>query len=130
MKPPKGKKGLRAKLCREKQITTVEVKRALTEASKALDSQTQELVALKRILISERAQVIFYSDKYIACLRGECIDLKPQNFLELEESLQERYVKQAVTELANSNAVVPHDSDVANTQEAASSVAKKIILPN
>lgn len=127
---PKGNKGLRRKLAQEKQITTMEVKRALLEASKALDSQTQELVALKRILISERAQVIYYTDKYVACLRGECLDLKPMNFLDLEEAQQERYVKQAVTELSDANAVVPHDAAIAETQEQTKTVAKKIVLPN
>jgi len=127
---PKGHKGLRRKLRDEKQVAAIEIKRAMLEASKALDEQAQELVALKRILISERAQVIFYTDKYEAFLKGECMDVKAVGFLDLDETLQEPYVKRAIVELSDAQGIVPHDQDAANVQKQSLSVAKKIILPN
>lgn len=127
---PKGNKGLRAKLRREKQITAAETRRALMEASKALDQQSEELVALKRIVISERAQVIYYSDKYLACLNKECCDVTAVNFLDLDESLQEPYVRRAVQELSDAQGIVPHDRDAEGIQQQSATVAKKIILQN
>lgn len=125
---PKGNKGLRAKLRRETQIANLELKRALLEASKALDSQTQELTAMRRILISERAQVIYYTDKYVAFVKHECVDVIAQGFLELDESVQEPYIKRAIEELSSSQGIVPHDRDAQQVQQQSATVAKKIIL--
>jgi hypothetical protein len=129
-KLPKGNKGLRAKLRKEKLISAIEIRRAMKEASDAIDSLTQELISLKRILISERAQVIYYSDKYLAFLQRECLDLVAQNFLDLDESLQEPYVKRAIKELSDAQGIVPHDKDAQEAQQQAATVAKKLILPN
>jgi hypothetical protein len=130
MKLPKGNKGLRAKLRREKAIATAEIKRALMEASKAIDDLQQEVLALKRILISERAQVIYYTDKYQAFIERRCVDIQPQGFLEMDEAAQEPYVKRAVQELSDSQGIVPHDRDAEQVQQQSATVAKKIILPN
>lgn len=127
---PKGNKGMRRKLQREKAIAAVNVKQAMHEASKALDEQQHEIVALHRILISERAQVIFYSDKYLACLRKECVDPGPVNFLTLDESVQEPYVKRAVQELSDAQGIVPHDRDAEQTKQQAQTIAKRIIIPD
>jgi hypothetical protein len=117
---PKGNKGLKRKLRSEQQSTNLEVRRALLEASAALDAQTGELIALRRVVISERAQVIYYSDKYLAFLAHECVDVKAVNFLDLDESVQEPYVKRAIEELSEARGVVPHDRE---------SVAKKVVFP-
>ena len=84
-----------------KRVTALQIKEAMKEASDALDLQSQEIIALKRILISERAQVIYYSDKYLAFLGHECLDLQPMNFLDLPEEQQEPYIKRAVIELSD-----------------------------
>jgi hypothetical protein len=127
---PKGKKGMRRKLDREKLTAQLNVAQAMQEASKALDEQAEELRAYRRLLISERAQVIYYSDKYVACLMQQCLDLTAQNFLDLEESLQEPYVKRAIVELSDAQGIVPHDKSAEQVQKQAATVAKKIILPN
>jgi hypothetical protein len=126
MSQPKGIKGTQRKLLRETLIANRGMKEAITVASEALDQSGRELMILRRLLISERAQVIYYSDKYLACLKGECLDLKPANFLDLDESVQEPYVKRAVMELSDSRGVVPHDKSATVPK----SVAKKIVLPN
>ncbi len=74
--------------------------------------------------------MIYYSDKYLAFLRKECFDLVAVNFLELDESLQEPYVKQAVRELSENQGIVPHDKEAEQAQQQATTVAKKLILPN
>jgi hypothetical protein len=127
-KLPKGNKGLRAKLRDEKRTANINIRQAMLEASKAIDEQLQELMAYRRLLISERAQVIYYSDKYLACLSRECLDLVAVNFLDLEESLQEPYVKRAVLELSDAQGIVPHDKSAEEVQKQAATVAKKIIL--
>lgn len=124
---PKGQKGMRRKLLREMLISNKEAKKAIFEASKVMDLQTEEIKALRRILISERAQVIYYTDKYLACLKKECLDLQPVGFLCLPESEQEPYVKRAIEELSDAQGVVPHDQDARHPQTT--TVAKNIILP-
>lgn len=121
MKEPKGIKGTRRKLLQEALKANREMKKAVLAASDAIDRQSQELTALRRILISERAQVIYYSDKYLAFLNHECFDVQPANFLTLEESQQEPYIIRAIKELSADEGIVPHEKET---------VAKKIILPN
>lgn len=125
---PKGMKGIRAKLARQKAIAAVEVKRALIEASKALDRQTQELVALRRIIISERAQIIYYTEKYRAHASRECVELVAIGFLDLTEAQQEHYIKLAVTELNGDASIVPHDAEAAAVQADSAELGKKIRL--
>lgn len=97
---PKGTKGLRRKLQREKQTAAIEIKRALLEAGKAIDEQTAELITLRRILISERAQVIYYSEKYEKFCKQQCLDLAAVSFLDIPEAEQEAFIKRAVVELS------------------------------
>lgn len=125
-KPPKGIKGMRRKLLQQTVSTNREMKKAILAAGEAIDAQSQELGAMRRILISERAQVIYYTDKYLACLKKQCVDLVPVSFLELEETVQEPYIKRAIQELAVGEGVVPHEQGA----EPPLTVAKKIILPN
>lgn len=115
----KGNKGLKRKLLQETLIANREMKKAILAASTALDDASHQIISLRRILISERAQVIYYTGKYDAFLKGECMDLKPVGFLDLDETLQEPYVRHAIQELSDAQGVVPHDGPT---------VAKKIIL--
>lgn len=127
MKIPKGNKGLRRKLHHEQQISRLEIKRAMKEASEALDRQTQELVALRRIIISERAQIIYYTEKYRAHVARECLELVAVGFLDLSEQEQERYITLAIKEMQEGYGLVPHDSEAAAVQEESANLGKKII---
>ena len=145
MRKPNAK--MRRRLEQIKKMTTQATAAAMEAASKSIDQLIQENTALRRILISERAQVIYYTDKYLAFVKHECLDLVAQGFLELEESLQEPYVKRAIKEL--NEGFVPHDQvqctcgagNQASTHEATCdlaqpiqpetpTIAKKLILPN
>jgi len=127
-KQPTGMKGFKKKLRETKAIAASEVKRALMEASKALDRQTQELVALRRIIISERAQIIYYTEKYRAFAARECVEPMAIGFLELTEAQQEHYIKLAIQELNGDATIVPHDSEAAAVQTQSAELGKKIIL--
>lgn len=108
---PKGKKGMKRKLRETKALTAAAIKSAMLAASQSLDSQAQEIIALKRILISERAQVIYYTEKYSQFIQGKCFDRVPIGFLELAESEQEVFIKQAIKELSDNQGIVPHDQE-------------------
>lgn len=127
-KTPKGIKGMRRKLRTQKEITHLEIKRAMHEASQALDRQTQELQALKRIIISERAQVIYYTEKYRSFVARECVELVAKGFLDLSEEEQTKFISLAIKELEGDAAIVPHDADAVKSQVEAKDLGKKIIL--
>lgn len=129
-KNPKGIKGFRRKLQAAKTVAIVEMKRAMREASIALDQQAQEIIALKRILISERAQVIYYTSKYESFIHRACAEVRAVGFLDLPEAEQEVFVKRAVKELSDSQGLVPHDADAAAAADEMHDTAKKLILPN
>lgn len=129
-KTPSGIKGFRRKLQAAKAQTFVAMKQAMNEASIALDQQTEEINALKRLLISERAQVIYFTDKYVSCLKLKCFDVEPQGFLDLPEAKQEPYVVRAVKELSGAQGIVPHDPKAAASADETRTTAKKLILPN
>lgn len=82
-----------------------EVERAMTAASRALTEQMDQIIALRRILISERAQLIFYTE----FSQKHCIILVP-NWMDLDAEIQEVYVKRAAIELAIGEEIGPHDS--------------------
>lgn len=125
MKSPKGIKGTRRKLLTEALQTNRIQARGIAAASAALDRQTAELLAYRRIVISERAQVIFYTERCIAYAEHRCLDLKVPNFLDQPEKVKEDYIRRAVQELSLDEAIVPHDPE-AQKQLAD---AGKIILP-
>lgn len=129
-KTPRGIKGFRRKLQAAKTVAIGEMKRAMREASIALDTQAQELIALKRILISERAQVIYYTEKYLQFIKRECMDLVPKGFLDLPEAQQEVFIKRSVKELSDAQGLVPHDPEAADAQKEMHDTSKKLILPN
>lgn len=110
MKQPKGIKGFKKKLRQQTLATNAEIRRAMKTASKAIDQQSQELSALRRILISERAQVIYYTEKYRAMVMRECLDVAPKGFLDLKEDEQTKYIKQAIQELNSPESIVPHSA--------------------
>src|ERR1700677_4952649 len=118
-KIPKGIKGMKRRLRSQKEITHAEIKRAMHEASQALDRQTQELQALKRIIVAERAQVIYYTEKYRSFVARECVELVAKGFLDLSEQEQENFVAMAIKELEGDATVVPHDSEAVKTQAEA-----------
>lgn len=111
-----GKKGLRRRLRDQQVATSFEIRRALTEASKALDESVSELNALRRILISERAQVVYYTEKYRQMVMRECLDVAPRGFLELTEEEQTVFITQAVKELRG-DSMVPHDPEALKAAE-------------
>lgn len=127
MKQPKGIKGMRRKLKAEQQISRIEIKRAMKAASEAIDRQGQEIGALKRILIAERAQVIYYTEKYRAHVARECLELVAVGWLTLSEEVQEKYIKLAVEELQCDAAIVPHDAEAARVGEESGKIGKGII---
>jgi hypothetical protein len=126
-KPPKGIKGFRRKLREAKQVSTATIRKAMNAASEALDRQSQEVIALRRILISERAQVIYYTEKYRSMVMRECLDLVPHGFLDLSEADQEKYIKLAIKELNSDATIVPHDPEAAAAQQTSADLGKKII---
>jgi hypothetical protein len=72
---------MQRRLDQVKKMTTKAVAAAMNAASEALDARLQEIAALKRILISERAQVIYYTDKYQKFTDGKCFDTVAIGFL-------------------------------------------------
>jgi hypothetical protein len=114
---------MQRRLDQVKKMTTKAVAAAMNAASEALDARLQEIAALKRILISERAQVIYYTDKYQKFTDGKCFDVVAIGFLSLPESEQEIFIKQAIKELSDNQGIVPHDQDAVEPQ-----TEKKIIL--
>lgn len=115
---PKGMKAMKSKLRKAKEVSVFEMKRAIDAASKALDQQTAELVTMRRILYSERAQIIYYVEKYRSMVAHECLDLTPIGFLDLSEPQQEKYIKLAIAELTGSEGIVAHDAAAAAVEPA------------
>lgn len=108
-----------------KQEASAEIEQALIAASEAIDQVSQENLALRRILISERAQVIYYSGKYQAFVKRECVEVLAVGFLDLPEDRQEELIKLAVQELHGEPAINPHDPE---ENSASAETGKKIIL--
>lgn len=119
---PKGPKGMKRKLQRVRKETASAVKFAMVEASKAIDQQGQEIIALRRIIISERAQLIFYCEKYQQAIAGQLFDLEAVDFLKMPEEQQEIFVKRAVREL-NDGEITAHEP-----QQTVSPAAKRLIV--
>jgi ribosome-binding ATPase YchF (GTP1/OBG family) len=90
-----------------KRMTAKQTAAAMNAASAALDQSQQEIAALKRIIISERAQVIYYTEKYEAFIQHKCLDLQPLGFLDLAEEVKETFIKRAIKELSGDE-VTPH----------------------
>ena len=109
MKGPKSIESKRQKLMDQALKTNRLQAKAMKAASLALDQQSQELIALRRILISERAQLIFYTERCIAYAEHRCLDLVVPDFMKMPEEVQEEFVKRAAIELAGK--VEPHDPE-------------------
>jgi len=127
-KLPKGKKGLRAKLRREKALATGEIKRAMAAASQAIDRLTQETQALQRIIIAERAQLIFYTEIALKYARREMLDVAVPNWMAQADQVKESFIKRAVEELSAGAAIVPHDAVATEAQAGAADVGRRIRL--
>jgi hypothetical protein len=90
----------------EKEQTDAQVYFAMEAASDAIDilsadrtRLTAENVALRKIIIGERGEAIYYRDKYLAFVKRECVEFVPIPFRDLPEAEQESYVKKAILEL-------------------------------
>lgn len=108
-KQPKGIKGWKRKLREQKNVTAKQVNSALRMAEQAIDQLSAEVTALKRILIAERAQLIFYTDRCVAYAEKRCLDILVPNFLDLADEAREPYIKRAIVELSTDESIVPHD---------------------
>lgn len=109
MQGPKSTESKRQKLISESRATARLTAKAMKAASDTIDAQSQELIALRRILISERAQLIFYTERCLDYAERRCLDLVVPNFMELAEDVQEEFVKRAYTELTGE--VRPHEAE-------------------
>lgn len=127
-KQPRSRKAETNRLKHATRIAASEVKRAMKSASEALDQQSQQIIALRRLLLSERAQVIYYTEKYRAVVAGECLELVAVGFLDLSEEQQEKYIKLALVETTTGYGIKPHDpAEIAAVTEKFINLGKKII---
>jgi len=127
-KLPKGKKGLRARLRHESRIASSEIKKAMAAASEAIDRLTQEVQALQRIIIAERAQLIYYTDVALKYARREILDVALPGWLDQPDEVKEPYIQRAVAELSSGAAIVPHDAAAADAKAGADSTGRQIRL--
>lgn len=96
------------KLKKMKDLTSQEVTRALQAASMSLDGLQAQVASLRRMVITERAQVIYYTDQALAFCRRETVAVTVVNFADLEEPIKEAYVKKAILELEGDQETVQH----------------------
>jgi len=122
-KKPRSVIAAKNRLKHEVEHNSEQILQAMQEAMDALDQKSQEAIALRRIIISERAQVIYYTEKYRAHVARECLELSATGFLDLTEEQQEKYVKLAIKELECADGTIPHDPEAAKVEPG-----KKIIL--
>jgi len=90
----------------ETENTDAEVYFAMEAASDAIDTLSAERtrlsdenLALRKIIIGERGEAIYYRDKYLAFIKRECVELVAVPFRDLAEAEQESYIKKAILEL-------------------------------
>lgn len=100
MSKPIGMKGTRRKLLAQALETNRYQAKAVSAAAEALEDQSRELVNLRRIIISERAQVIFYTERCIAYAEHRCLDVVVPDFNQQPEEIREKFIKKAVEELS------------------------------
>lgn len=115
--------GKKTKLERVKQTSAREMTRAMVEAAKAIDRLTLKEISLrkangalaetvetlKKIIISERAQLIYYTQKALDFMHHKDVSVVLTNFADLPESAQEAYVKKAIAEVGSDSPIVPHE---------------------
>lgn len=94
MGAPKGIKGTRRKLRDTERMAAAAVKGAMMEASRAIDQLSQENAALKRVIVGERAEALYYIAKYRECSPHAV------PFRELTEEQQTPYFVEAVKKLS------------------------------
>jgi len=99
------------KLAAQKKLTAAEVNRALLEASAAIDRQGAEIAALKRIIVSERAQLIYFMELTVKYAKREILDISPVSFHDLAEEVREEYVKRAIKELEQDEGPAPREQE-------------------
>lgn len=114
------------KLAAESKMTNAQVRAAMLEASRAIDTLSGEVGSLKRIIIAERAQVIYYTERALAFARRETLDVELVNFADLPDEKKEKYVKQAIEELGSDEGIVPHGGVI--TTDAPAKKGPKLII--
>jgi hypothetical protein len=82
----------------------------MQQASNAIDHLTQEVTSLKRIIVAERAQLIYYTERALAFMRREDVSVELTNFSDLPEERKQGYVEQAIRKLGSDQAVIPHST--------------------
>lgn len=92
------------KLADTTKLTNAQVKKAMLEASVAIDRLSGEVASLKQIIISERAQLIYFTELAVGYAKHEIVDITIKNFSDLPEDKQEAYIKQAIRELGSEEA--------------------------
>jgi hypothetical protein len=126
VKKPDRNAAAKKKLRKEKVMTSVDVATAMKEASAAIDRLSSEAAALRRIIIAERAQVIYYTDQALGYSRREILDVALKGFDQIPEERQQLYVQRAIAELGSEEAMIPHEVSGAKGQkEAGADTAKK-----
>jgi len=91
-----------------KELTAKETARALRAASMAIDSLNAQCAQMRRMVITERAQVIYYTDQALAFCRRETVAVTVVNFADLDDAIKEAYVKKAILELEGDQETVQH----------------------
>lgn len=100
-----------------------EVSKAMVEAAKAIDTLTAEKLSLRRanvglydmvqqlkkIIISERAQLIYYTQKALDFMHRKDVSVTLTNFADLSQEQQEEFVKRAVVEVGSDSPIIPHE---------------------
>jgi hypothetical protein len=83
-----------AKQLREQQSQTAKtVKAAMEAAMEKIDAQADKITALEKIIVGERAEALYYIEKYIA------VSPQPVPFRDLSEDEQTKYCVQALKAL-------------------------------
>lgn len=96
------------KLKKLKDLSVAEMTRAMQAASMSIDSLSAQVASMRRMVITERAQVIYYTDQALAFCRRETVAVTVVNFAELEDAIKEAYVKKAIFELEGDQETVQH----------------------
>jgi predicted ribosome-associated RNA-binding protein Tma20 len=104
------------KFKKAKDLTTQEVTRALNAASMSIDGLQAQVASMRRMIITERAQVIYYTDQALAFCRRETVAVTVIGFADLEDPIKEAYVKKAILELEGDQTTVPHTAGPAGPE--------------
>jgi phosphoribosyl-ATP pyrophosphohydrolase len=92
----------------QKQLTNAEINKAMKEAASAIDALEADNNQLKRMMVWERAQLIYFTNLVMEYTRGQRVVGTPiRAFNELPEPEQQKLVARAVAELKDPRVNVP-----------------------